>query len=116
MMRFRFGALAALALAAALSGRGALAAEPSSSSATPHPQIVLTPCHIRDVSEEVRCGTYEVFENRQLRRGRKLPIRIVLLPATGPHPQKEPIFILPGGPGETAVEQAPNSVGATARR
>jgi pimeloyl-ACP methyl ester carboxylesterase len=49
------------------------------------------------------CGSYEVFENREARTGRKIPLQILLLPATGPHPAPDPLFFLSGGPGEGAV-------------
>jgi pimeloyl-ACP methyl ester carboxylesterase len=49
------------------------------------------------------CGSYEVFENREARSGRKIAIQILVLPATGPNPAPDPIFYLSGGPGEAAV-------------
>src|SRR6266404_2265196 len=66
--------------------------------------VNLTPCHVEGVKEEVRCGVYHVFENRQTAKGRMLPLKIVLIPAKHPHPADGPIFFLAGGPGETATE------------
>ena len=57
-------------------------------SAGAQPKLVLTACRVAGVQEELRCGTYEVFENRQTRRGRKLPLKIVLIPARSPHPSR----------------------------
>jgi pimeloyl-ACP methyl ester carboxylesterase len=68
--------------------------------------VTLTPCHVAGVKEEVRCGVYDVFENRQSRTGRKLPLKIVLIPARQPHPDQGPVFYMAGGPGETATELA----------
>lgn len=68
--------------------------------------IVFAPCHIEGVKEELLCGKYEVFENRKTAAGRKLPLKIVLLPAQSPHPNEGPIFYMAGGPGETATELA----------
>ena len=45
-----------------------------------------------------------MFENRRTRTGRKLPLKIVLVPARTPHPEQGPIFYMAGGPGETATE------------
>jgi pimeloyl-ACP methyl ester carboxylesterase len=70
------------------------------------PDVMLKPCHIQGVKEEVRCGIYNVFENRKTRKGRMLPLKIVLLPAKRPHPNEGPIFYMAGGPGETATELA----------
>ena len=68
------------------------------------PRVALTPCHVEGVKEEVRCGVYQVFENRKTRKGRRLPLKIVVIPAKHPHPADGPIFYLAGGPGETATE------------
>ncbi len=62
-------------------------------------RVTLTPCHVEGVKEEVRCGVYEVFENRQTRKGRRLPLKIVVIPAKHPHPADGPIFYLAGRPG-----------------
>jgi len=68
--------------------------------------VTLTPCHIEGVKEELRCGVYNVFENRRTRTGRKLPLKIILIPARKPHPDQGPVFYMAGGPGETATELA----------
>src|SRR4029453_17353018 len=68
--------------------------------------VVLTSCHVEGVREELRCGVYNVFENRQTRKGRMLPLKIVLIPARQPHPDQGPVFYMAGGPGETATELA----------
>src|SRR6476661_7264890 len=52
------------------------------------------------------CGTYEVFENREVRSGRKIPLKVVILPATGSDRAPDPLFLLEGGPGGGAVEDA----------
>ena len=68
--------------------------------------VTLKPCHIEGVKEELRCGVYNVFENRHTRTGRKLPLKIVLIPAHQPHPDRGPVFYMAGGPGESATELA----------
>jgi pimeloyl-ACP methyl ester carboxylesterase len=75
------------------------------------PGVTLTPCHVEGVKEEVRCGVYNVFENRHTRKGRMLPLKIVLIPARHPHPDQGPIFYMAGGPGEAATELAELVVG-----
>jgi pimeloyl-ACP methyl ester carboxylesterase len=68
----------------------------------------LSPCTLPDKGGAALCGTYEVFENRETRSGRKLSLRIVLLPATRPAREPDPVFYLSGGPGEGATEGAPD--------
>jgi hypothetical protein len=77
---------------------------------TPGPavgSVTLKPCHVKGVVEqEVRCGVYSVFENRETRMGRKLPLKIILISAHRPHPDQGPVFYMAGGPGEAATELA----------
>ncbi|HSC19166.1 MAG TPA: alpha/beta fold hydrolase [Rhizomicrobium sp.] len=54
-----------------------------------------------------RCGTFAVFEDRASRSGRKIQIAVAVIPATGPKPA-EPIFLLEGGPGQSATAVAPD--------
>src|SRR5689334_17314256 len=51
------------------------------------------------------CGTYEVFENRAARSGRKIPLRLLVLPATGPDRLPDPFVYFAGGPGEASILQ-----------
>src|SRR5215470_18525009 len=58
--------------------------------------------------EKALCGAFEVFENRQTRTGRRIALKITVFPARTAHPQPDPVFFLPGGPGAGAggAEQA----------
>lgn len=69
--------------------------------------VKLGPCHVPDVAEELQCGVHEVYENRAAQAGRKLPLKIIVIPARHPHPDQGPIFFLTGGPGETDADMAP---------
>ncbi len=97
--------LTALALACAATLWVAFTRDRSASASTT-PGVTLTPCHVEDVKEELRCGVYNVFENRRTRTGRKLPLKIILIHARQPHPDQGPIFYMAGGPGEAATELA----------
>jgi pimeloyl-ACP methyl ester carboxylesterase len=48
-------------------------------------------------------GTFRVFENRRTGEGRTIDLNIVVLPATGPDPSPDPVFMLAGGPGQAAT-------------
>jgi pimeloyl-ACP methyl ester carboxylesterase len=99
------GALACVSLATCAGGaRAAPAARLASSAA--RPQLVLAPCQLPGLERPARCGTLEVFENRQTRRGRRIGIRVAVLPATAPVPAPDALFIIVGGPGQSAVATA----------
>lgn len=81
----------------------ALAAAPPA--AAPPPRLTLGPCGGPELPPDARCGTYEVFENRLAKSGRKIPLRIVVLPATGPDRLPDPVVYFSGGPGTSAVSE-----------
>jgi pimeloyl-ACP methyl ester carboxylesterase len=93
--------LAAIALVAILIPAGH-AASPS----VPPWQGKLSPCTVPEGGGKAFCGTYEVFENRETRSGRKIPLKIVLLPAKGSNRAPDPLFFLEGGPGAGATMDA----------
>jgi pimeloyl-ACP methyl ester carboxylesterase len=70
-------------------------------------RLELTPCELPGINEKVRCGTYEVFEDRAARNGRKITLKIVVFPATGATREPDPFVYIPGGPGSSATEDAP---------
>lgn len=71
----------------------------------------LTPCKIEGTQPgktvDVLCGSIEVFENRQAAAGRKITIKFVVFPATGKVKAPDALFYIAGGPGSSAVEEAP---------
>ncbi|MDX6484285.1 MAG: hypothetical protein QOE95_2056, partial [Gaiellaceae bacterium] len=90
--------LSAVALAAFLLPAVAPAAPAAPSRPSPW-KGKLSPCALEGGAGKGFCGAYEVFEDRETRSGRKIPLKIVVLPAKGPHPAPDPVFILEGGPG-----------------
>ena len=66
----------------------------------------LTPCRIEGTGEPARCGTLEVYENREARSGRRIPVKVVVFPARTPAPAPDPLFVIAGGPGQSATEFA----------
>jgi pimeloyl-ACP methyl ester carboxylesterase len=77
----------------------------------PPGSMSLMPCEVpgakEGAKEKALCGSYEVFENRAAKRGRKISLKIVVFPATGPKKAADPLFYIPGGPGSSATEDAP---------
>lgn len=70
------------------------------------PKLKLKPCRVAGFDEEILCGSYEVYENRTARKGRKISINIVVLPALSANPAPDPFFTFAGGPGEAETEDA----------
>ena len=81
---------------------------------TPKPPLELKTCQVKGIKGDVKCGTLEIFENRATRKGRKIPINIVVLPATGAKREPDPVFYFAGGPGSAATEDAPGIAGMLA--
>lgn len=121
-MKHRAGSIPLVAFAVlvfALTGFGKApipqAAPPAQRSATAGPQgdtvtkgsVHLEPCQIGVKKENALCAYYQVFEDRQTRKGRKIGLKLVILPATGTHPVADPIFFLAGGPGQSIIDVAP---------
>jgi pimeloyl-ACP methyl ester carboxylesterase len=66
----------------------------------------LKPCKASDGLGDAYCGTLDVFEDRSSKSGRKIPLRIVLLPALKQKYAPDPLFFLAGGPGQGAAQLA----------
>ena len=75
-------------------------------SGTAKSTLVLKPCQVPDIKGEAKCGTFEVFENRATRQGRKINLNVLVLPATGPQRFPDAVFYFAGGPGSAATEDA----------
>jgi pimeloyl-ACP methyl ester carboxylesterase len=87
--------------AAALALAAGAAAGPASAT-----ELRLEACEIPGLTVAARCGVYEVFENREARSGRTIPLRVVVLPATGEDRRPDPIVPFAGGPGGSTVDFA----------
>lgn len=66
--------------------------------------LALSPCRVEGITRQVMCGQFEVFENRAAANGRKLKLRVVVVPALASTPEPDPLFVLAGGPGQAASE------------
>ena len=67
---------------------------------------LLETCRSDDGPIDALCGTLEVYEDREAASGRKIPLKIVVLPALGNEPKPDPFFFLAGGPGGGAADLA----------
>ena len=63
----------------------------------------LTPCVV-STDVPALCGTYEVWEDRAARDGRRIPLNVVVVTARGDDPLPDPVLFFRGGPGAAATE------------
>lgn len=49
------------------------------------------------------CGSLSVAENPDQENGEQIALNILRLPAVNPEPKEDPLFIIAGGPGQSAV-------------
>ena len=70
------------------------------------PRLALEPCTIPGVPEQVRCGVHSVYENRETKSGRAIPLFVAVLPALEVPAAPDPLFVISGGPGQSASSLA----------
>src|SRR5262245_56656421 len=66
----------------------------------------LKPCLSSDGPTDAYCGKLEVWENRVTQSGRKVSLKIVVLPGLRRNTAPDPLFFLAGGPGQGAAKIA----------
>jgi pimeloyl-ACP methyl ester carboxylesterase len=72
----------------------------------------LRQCRLPGIDEDLLCGKFAVFENRETRTGRTMDLNLVVLPAFDQKTKAEPVFDLAGGPGASSAERAEFYAGA----
>ena len=77
--------------------------------------LKLAPCEVRGIPGKSQCGNYEVYENRDSKKGRKIKLKILVLPATGKERVPDPFVYFAGGPGSSATEDAEGVAGFFAK-
>lgn len=55
------------------------------------------------VEQNAQCGHFDVKENPQDAKSINISLNVLLLPAVNPIPENDPLFIVAGGPGQSAV-------------
>ncbi len=81
---------------------------PGATISTTSPSIALSSCSLIEAGGQgqldAKCGTLSVYENRAAAAGRKIDLNVVVVPAINRSANPDPLFFIPGGPGEAAVE------------
>jgi pimeloyl-ACP methyl ester carboxylesterase len=86
---------------------------PRSLTTVPESSVKLEDCGLATpVGEQVdaRCGTLTVPEDRANPAGRQIDLHIAVIPAIKRTPEPDPVFLLAGGPGQSAIEAFPTLV------
>src|SRR5436305_10764280 len=78
----------------------------------------LQPCKVEGEKGKVDalCGLHQVWENRAAKSGRKIRLKVVVLPALAATPKPDPVFFFGGGPGEAIATEAGFFAGNELRR
>ncbi len=82
-----------------------------SAPAAPRPSIPLEKCALvspRGAQTDARCGVLTVPEDRANPSGRQIDLNIAVIPAIKRNPAPDPLFLLAGGPGQSAIETFPS--------
>ncbi len=102
-------ALLLLALASGCGGSAQPTATPQAAAA-----IQLEDCQLSSpgtaVSIPARCGKLPVFEDQAQQSGRKIDLKVAVIPAVSKSPLPDALFLLAGGPGQAATETFPQLI------
>ncbi len=69
-------------------------------------QAATTPCRLPDFPQEVQCGQIQRPLNPAQTDGKKITIHFVVVPSQDRNKLKDAVFLLAGGPGQSAIELA----------
>jgi pimeloyl-ACP methyl ester carboxylesterase len=67
------------------------------------PTLALADCRITGLESQAQCGKLQVWEDREAKSGRRIPIKVAVVPARSRARAADPLFIFAGGPGQGAV-------------
>jgi pimeloyl-ACP methyl ester carboxylesterase len=92
---------------------------PQPTTTTDHPAIALTDCVLKSPGIEsqvdAKCGSLSVSEDPSDPGSRQIDLNIAVVEAIRRSPQPDPLFILVGGPGQSAIETYPALSGTVFR-
>ena len=67
------------------------------------PSQALAPCALAEGPADAHCGVLDVWENRRAKSGRRIALKVIVLPALRSAATARPVFLLAGGPGQGAA-------------
>ena len=69
--------------------------------------VTLHECRLPKLTSAAQCATVDVPEDRSKRDGRTIALSVAVLPANTLNPDADPLFMLPGGPGQSGEALVP---------
>ena len=64
------------------------------------------PCAVPGLDVVARCGAVEVLESTEQKNGRRIALRVIVVPAAADKALPDPVLFLAGGPGQGAADLA----------
>ena len=101
-----------LALAAGAGVALALALPPARAAS---PALKLEPCRLRGIEHDALCGVLQRPLNPAQPQGPSIGVHVAVLPALARNKKPDPVFLLAGGPGQSAIGLAATAEGLFAR-
>jgi pimeloyl-ACP methyl ester carboxylesterase len=97
---------------AALAGTAVVQAEtPPAPAGVSFGSLAFTPCTLAQAGQAqtvpARCATLRVPEDRTFKDGRAIELAVAWVPSTAKSPARDPVVLLAGGPGQSALEAFP---------
>jgi pimeloyl-ACP methyl ester carboxylesterase len=84
--------------------------------AAPGPAVASLPsCRVHGIAYEVRCGALERPLDPARPQGPRITVHYVVVPAVARNPAPDPVFLLAGGPGQSAIDVAGDVLGLLSR-
>lgn len=83
---------------------------PGSQTAAPESSLTLEDCTLTSPAGnqvDARCGVLTVPEDRANPTGRQIDLHVAVIPAIKRNPEPDALFLLAGGPGQSAIETFP---------
>jgi hypothetical protein len=83
---------------------------PRSLTAVPENSLTLEDCALTSPTGsqvDARCGVLPVPEDRANPNARQIELHVAVIPAVKRNPQPDALFLLAGGPGQSAIEAFP---------
>lgn len=95
----------------------AMSAEPAArdASAASSGNAALHDCHVAGIRNGVLCGAVQRPLDPALPGGRQISVRYVVVPAMARRKRADPVFLLAGGPGQSAIALAASALPLFAR-
>ncbi|CAG1015758.1 Tripeptidyl aminopeptidase [Burkholderiaceae bacterium] len=73
-------------------------------------ETLLTPCRVAGIKNEVKCGVLKRPLDPAQPQGTAIEVHVVVVPAMARNKLPDPVFLLAGGPGQSAISVAPQTL------